>query len=355
MRSVPVLLLLVALLSAACEQPSSPSLTGPEFTVSVPSASLGDRVWFDKNGNGKQDSGELGMVGWTVVLFGPGSSAAMRATGANGAYEFSGLSQGSYRVCVVPRQGYVPSWDVDGVATPNCAVVNLTPVSHRTDADFGYSQPLGSIGDRVWNDANGNRAADVGEAGLASWVVRISGASLPAGYVATASTGPSGAYVFPGLPGGTYTVCVQARAGYTQTYDLDGTVTPHCAAFTLIPGQSRADIDFGYWKPGSIGDRVWNDANANRAPDAGEAGLSGWAVTISGSALPAGYAAAQVTGPTGAYAFAGLPAGAYRVCVAPQAGWTPTYDLDGTGTPHCANVQLFAGQTRGEADFGYRR
>lgn len=355
MRPFPLLLALVPLLLAGCERPSSPSPTAPDFTVFVPSGSIGDRVWFDANGNGAQDAGEPGVVGWSVTLLGSGPYVATQTTGATGAYVFTGLPSGSYRVCVQPRQGYVPSWDLDGVMTANCAVVNLTPGSVRTDADFGYTQPLGSIGDRVWNDANGNRAPDTGEAGLAGWIVQISGASLPAGYVATRSTASSGVYGFTGLPGGSYRVCVQARPGYTQTFDLDGTATPHCAMLTLSPGQSRSDVDFGYWQPGSIGDRVWNDANGNRAQDPSEAGLAGWTVTISGSALPAGYAASQVTGPTGAYAFLGLPAGAYRVCVAPQAGWTPTYDLDGTGTSHCATVPVVAAQTRTDVDFGYRR
>jgi hypothetical protein len=246
MRPIPILLALSPLLSAACERPSSPSLTGPEFTVSVPSGSIGDRVWFDANGNGAQNAGEPGMVGWTVTLFRAGTYVATRTTGANGAYVFTGLSSGSYRVCVQPRQGYVPSWDLDGAGTANCAVVNLTTGSVRTDADFGYSQPVGSIGDRVWSDANGNGASDAGEAGLAGWLVRISGASLPAGYVATRSTAVSGAYSFTGLPGGTYQVCVTAKPGYTRTFDLDGTATPNCATLTLGPGQSRSDADFGY-------------------------------------------------------------------------------------------------------------
>ena len=329
--------------------------TDADFGYAQPLGSIGDRVWFDANGDGAQNAGEPGLVGWTVTLLRSGTYVATRTTGANGAYVFTGLPSASYRVCVQPRQGYEPSWDFDGVVTANCAVVNLTPGSARTDADFGYLQPLGSIDDRVWNDANGNRVPDTGEAGLASWIVRISGASLPAGYVTTRSTAPSGAYGFAGLPGGSYQVCVQARPGYTQTFDLDGTATPHCAKLTLSPGQSRSDVDFGYWQPGSLGDRVWNDANGNRAQDLSEAGLAGWIVTISGTALPAGYAASQVAGPTGAYAFPGLPAGAYRVCVAPQAGWTPTYDLDGTGTPHCATVPVVAGQIRSDADFGYKR
>ena len=246
MRPFPLVLALLPLLVGGCDRPSLSAPTGPEFTVVVPSGSIGDRVWFDVNGDGAQGAGEAGMVGWAVTLFASGSFVATRTTGANGAYVFTSLPSDSYRVCVQPRPGYVPSSDLDGVATPNCAVVNLTSGSVRTDADFGYSQPLGGIGDRVWNDANGNRALDAGEAGLASWVVRISGASLPGGYFSTQSTSLGGAYGFTGLPGGTYKVCVTARPGYTQTYDLDGTATPHCATLTLGPGLSRSDVDFGY-------------------------------------------------------------------------------------------------------------
>jgi len=354
MRSLPVLLALVPLLLAGCERPKSPSLTGPNFVLVVPSGSIGDRVWFDANGNGAQNAGEPGMVGWTVTLVRSGAYVASQTTRANGAYVFEDLSSGSYRVCVQPRQGYVPSWDLDGVATPNCTVVNLTPESVRTDADFGYAQPVGSIGDRVWNDANGNRVPDTGEAGLASWVVRISGASRPAGYAATQSTTPSGTYIFAGLPAGTYQVCIQPRPGYTQTYDLDGIATPHCATLPLSPGEVRADADFGYWQPGSIGDRVWNDANGNRAQEPSESGLVGWTVTISGTGLPSGYAVSRVTGANGAYAFTVLPAGVYRVCVTRQAGWTQTHDLDGTNTPNCGTVQVVPGQSRTDADFGYR-
>ena len=35
-------------------------------------------------------------------------------------------------------------------------------------------------------------------------------------------------------------------------------------------------------------------------------------------------------------------------------GFTPTYDLDGTGTAHIATFTLAAGQNRTDVDFGYR-
>jgi hypothetical protein len=66
-------------------------------------ASLGDRLWSDSNGNGRQDAGESGIVGQTVTLIGGGAdglingvgdTTATTTTGANGIYNFAGLTPG---------------------------------------------------------------------------------------------------------------------------------------------------------------------------------------------------------------------------------------------------------------------
>ena len=351
----PVRLIAAAALPllAGCEPRSGGAPTGPAYTLTVPAGSIGDRVWIDADGDGVQDAGEVGAAGWSLTLTGP--TTATRTTSSTGAYAFSALPSGSFRVCVVPRPGYTPTWDPDGVATPDCAVVNLTFGRVRTDVDFGYRQVPGSIGGRIWNDVNGDRLPAAAERGLGAWVVRISGSSLPAGYRSTQSADADGRYRFSGLPTGTYRVCVDVRAGYTPSYDLDGVGTPNCAAAALGGGQTRGDLDFGYWQPSRIGDRLWNDANGNRVQDTGETGLVGWTVTLSGASLPAGYPASQASGPNGTYGFGTLPPGNYRVCVVKQGGYTQTYDLDGANTANCAYFTLPPGQTKSDVDFGYRQ
>ena len=354
MRPRTILLAAAALpLAAGCGAPSTGEPTAPSYVVVLPSASIGDRLWIDADGDGLLDAGETGAAGWAVTLTGP--TTATRTTTSVGAYTFSPLPAGSFRVCVTPRPGYTATWDADGTATPNCAVVNLTAGRVRTDVDFGYRQVPGELGGRVWNDANGDGAPGAAESGLASWVVHVSGASLPGGYRSTQSTDAAGRFRFTGLPTGTYRLCVEARAGYVPTSDPDGAATPGCATVTLGVGEVRGDANFGYWQPSRIGDRVWDDANGNRLQDVGEAGLAGWTVTISGASLPAGYAAALVTGANGTYGFGSLPAGNYRVCVMKQAGYTQTYDLDGANTADCAYFTLPAGTDRSDVDFGYRR
>jgi hypothetical protein len=53
---------------------------------------------------------------------------------------------------------------------------------------------------------------------------------------------------------------------------------------TLESGQNNPTIDAGYYKPASLGDYVWDDTNGNGRQDAGEPGISGLTVTLTGTA-----------------------------------------------------------------------
>jgi hypothetical protein len=66
-----------------------------------------------------------------------------------------------------------------------------------------------------------------------------------------------------------------------------------------------------YTLPGtaSISGTVWNDANDDGLLSAGEPGLSGWTVTLSGNST-----STTVTDGSGNYSFSSLPDGTYQVC-----------------------------------------
>ncbi|MCX6594427.1 MAG: carboxypeptidase regulatory-like domain-containing protein, partial [Acidobacteria bacterium] len=315
--------------------------------------SIGDRVWNDLDGDGVQDSGEGGLKGVKVTIAGPNGYSATTSTASDGSYKFSNLGAGSYTVCVsnVPS-GYIQTYDLDGKATAHCATVNLAAAQNRTDVDFGYRCPpgTGSIGNRVWNDVDGNGTQEGSGYGINGVTVTLTGPTN-----ATATTTGDGDYSFVNLPAGAYKVCVSnLPSGYTQTYDLDGLGSASCASLTITSGQVKTDVDFGYWKKtttGSIGDRVWNDADGDGCQDPTETGLTGWTVKITG---PSSYSATATTGTDGAYSFSGLAAGTYAVCVTPQAGFTQTYDRDGLATPNCASIAITAGQNKTDADFGYK-
>ena len=91
-----------------------------------------------------------------------------------------------------------------------------------------------SITGHIWNDVSG--------AGLSGWTVQIFG-PVNTSTVSNAS----GAYSFTGLPDGTYTVCENLVAGWSQVYP---TMSADCGNgmgynFTILPGGGASFVDFG--------------------------------------------------------------------------------------------------------------
>ena len=67
------------------------------------SAAIGDRIWEDRNGDGKQGAGEPGLAGITVQLLdAKGAVIAITTTDANGHYLFDDLLPGEYKIRVLP-------------------------------------------------------------------------------------------------------------------------------------------------------------------------------------------------------------------------------------------------------------
>lgn len=105
----------------------------------------------------------------------------------------------------------------------------------------------GSIGDRVWNDVDGNGVQDGGEAGLLGVTLELVNAANQV--IRTATTDASGNYLFEHVPAGNYTVRILTAslpAGYTATYDFDGVATLGTAALSLADDEAQLLIDFGY-------------------------------------------------------------------------------------------------------------
>ena len=195
--------------------------------------------------------------------------------------------------------------------------------------DFGYYRPV-TIGDFVWVDTNGNGVQDSGEPGISGVTLTLTGTSA-AGVSVTdhATTSGAGAYAFSEPPG-TYTVTIDAAnftgvgslVGYTATATGRGTTAtdsnPNGSATTpttLNSGASDPSLDFGYYRPVTIGDFVWVDTNGNGVQDSGELGISGVTLTLSGTtAAGTSITDHATTSGAGAYAFS-EPPGTYTVTV----------------------------------------
>ena len=106
---------------------SDASVQGVDFGLVAP-ATIGDRVWDDKNANGS-DEGEPGIGGVTVILTdADGTEVARTTTDANGIYRFTGLIPGTYTVTIEVPDGYT--------AATTSATVTVTEAQEYLDADF---------------------------------------------------------------------------------------------------------------------------------------------------------------------------------------------------------------------------
>lgn len=172
---------------------------------------------------------------------------------------------------------------------------------------------LVNLGNFVWNDLNANGVQDSGEPGIAGVLVTLDGTT-------TTTTDASGYYAFTGIVAGTHTVSVGTPTGFVATSNGAGTPSTDSnvsgAPVTVLAGTDDT-IDFGFYKLGSIGDFVWNDANANGIQDFGELGIAGVTVTLSGAA-----SATTTTNATGNYLFSNLLPGSYTVSFTLPSGYS---------------------------------
>jgi hypothetical protein len=159
--------------------------------------------------------------------------------------------------------------------------------------------------------------------------------SLNGSTVATATSAADGSYTFPNLPAGNYSVSAPAIfAGRNLN-----TVNP--LAVTLAAGENRKSVNFGYLC-GGIEGMIYSDLSGNGSYDAGEPGLSGVTITLSGAA-----SATAITGADGRYVFTGLAAGSYSVSCPATAGGKYL------STASLSSVTLGSGQMRTGINFGY--
>jgi len=354
--------------AAICECAGSNALT---FDPYAGIGSIGDRVWFDSDGDGVQDPDEDGIPNVTLILEGDldgdGSIdyTTEVPTDANGEYLFDNLPAGEYTITVddTTLPGRLDqTYDADGLGTAHTSGYTLAENEHNREQDFGY-RGSGSIGDYVWIDLNGDGVQDPSEKPIENVTVTLEGDVDGDGVdeILTTTTDADGLYLFDFLPAGPYTITVDDATlppGLEQTYDNDGLGTPHASDYVLGSGVDNREQDFGYRGSGSIGDFVWFDLDGDGVQDPGEPGIENVTVTLVGDIDLDGIddTLTTTTDADGLYLFEVLPAGPYTITVDDTTlpdGLTQTYDYDGLGTSHTSDYALGAGEHNREQDFGY--
>lgn len=139
----------------------------------------------------------------------------------------------------------------------NRTVLDLTNSSYNGSApDLGAfesgttsPQPQGSIGNRIWNDTDGDGIQDAEETGIANVSVKLLNSAQQ--IIATKATNSNGYYTFNNLLAGSYTVQVDSStlpSGAEITSDPDATQDGQ-SVVTLATDETKVNIDFGYKLP----------------------------------------------------------------------------------------------------------
>ena len=308
----------------------------PELRLS----SIGGFVYVDANLNGVRDAGtDLAVAGATVRLLNAGSGAtlATATTDATGVYNFTGLDAsvvytleeplpaspaGLQNGPVTPGQiggaacaaGCTAQPNTPAVGTDRIAAIDLS-AGDATGFNFGERQST-FVSGLVYVDANRNNALDGSDtARLPGVTLRlVQGADCTAGTtLQTQTSAADGTFRFDNvLAFQNYLVCETQPAGY-GTGNAKGVAGSNVAAIANLPAAGTADNTFGE-TPASVAGAVYQDFSAgapaatdNGARDAGELGISGVTVTLTGRDITgAAVSASAVTDASGAWRIDGL-------------------------------------------------
>jgi protocatechuate 3,4-dioxygenase beta subunit len=260
-------------------------------------------VYLDLNNSGTLDSGDVQTV-----------------TNSSGAYQFTGLTPGTYSLREVVPNG----WRQTAPSSNGAYSVTVTSGITTAVPDFGVQQ-LASISGIMFNDNNGNGVLDSGEKPLVNWACFIdfnnNGVFDGADYRAYADA--NGKYTFPNLVPGTYHIHHNPAVGWRRT------VPSNSWDVTVKAGDNITGKNIGDTQRVLITGTVFNDANANKIKDSTETGLSGWRVyfDMNNDGKWESTEPSTLTDSVGNWKFTTLAANTFVIRVTPptgQTGWTQT-------------------------------
>lgn len=116
-------------LNDSCAPPPSGGFEGVKFE--------------DLSANGVKDVGDPGLTGWQMVLYnGQGGQVGTANTNGAGAYDFSALADGTYKVCEVLQNGWTQSFPVtDTPGSASCTGLGEAPFGWTLSIAAGQTSP----------------------------------------------------------------------------------------------------------------------------------------------------------------------------------------------------------------------
>ena len=311
----------------------NPSVTNVNFGYAT-NYTIKGTIYRDADRSESLEDGEKLYEGVTVDLLDTdGHVVATTTTDVKGAYAFTNLEEGTYKVRVRqegPIADLVQTEDPDATKDNTSGDITLelnNPI--KENVNFGYISD-NSIAGTVYRDDNRSGALNPGEKGYPEQTVQL--LDKDGAVIATTKTDANGAYSFDNLPDGTYSVRVVKDGALTdleQTGDPDSTLDNASEPITLNEANpTKKNVDFGYVPDYFITGTIYRDGNRSGALDSDEKLYEG--VTVQLRDKDGNVVATTTTDADGTYSFDKLPAGTYSVTVV-QDG--PIASLEQTGDP----------------------
>jgi hypothetical protein len=305
-------------------------ITGDAITFAA--STISGTLWVDTDADGVIGAAESGRLGGvTLTISGTASTgqsvSRSTETAADGAYTFDGLPAGTYSIAVDQADAraingaYALTADPDGTAAPDGSASIVLPLDTTiTGRNFGFA--TSSLAGIVFGDANNDGAVDAGEEGTSGVTVTLTGTDdLGVGVNRSAVTDPDGAFSFGDVRPGTYQLVKTQPAGTLAGRNEPGTAggtggpvgSNTISDIVLDAGENGVNYRFGELEPRLISGTVFVDGDDDGVQDAGESGIQGVTIHLTGVTAVGDVSLTTTTLADGTFTFSGLRPGDYEL------------------------------------------
>lgn len=355
---------------------------GYNFGEVLPSSVAG-AVYDDANNDGVRQGGEAGLATVPVRITGTDAFGQAVSTDAatDGGGDFifdnagAGLRPGTYTVVELAQPaGYLDGRETAGTSGGSTATneqigsFTLPTNTAATGYLFGELLPA-SLSGVAYVDADNDGLVDGGETLLGGVTITLSGTDDLGASVTQAATtdAVTGAYSFSNLRPGTYVLTETQPAGYLDGKETAGTQTgtvnntfdsQTISAIPLTAGTSGTGNNFGELAAAALAGTVYRDLDNDGVIDAGETGVAGVTITLTGTDDRNNPVSTPLTTDgSGNYNFTGLRPGTYATAEDQPAGLLDGRDTLGTPGGSAANdsftaIDLTSGTAGAANNFG---